>query len=106
MRRDKPLPLHLCPPFSSRDVFTNGVRGLTSVALAALFGSIFWKLGLNEASIQERSAVLMHTCINTGMIATVKTLNLFTRERAIVSRERTKNSYDISAYVLSKVGGI
>jgi hypothetical protein len=47
--------------------------------------------------------VLMHTCINTGMIAMVKTLNLFTRERAIVGRERTKNAYDTSAYVLSKV---
>jgi len=39
------------------------------------------------------------------MIATVKTLNLFTRERAIVGRERTEDSYDISAYVLSKVIG-
>jgi hypothetical protein len=45
----------------------------------------------------------MHTCINTGMIAMVKTLNLFTRERVIVGRERTKRLYDTSAYVLSKV---
>lgn len=37
------------------------------------------------------------------MISIVKTLNLFTRERAIVGRERTKGLYDTSAYVLSKV---
>lgn len=49
--------------------------------------------------------MLMHTCINTAMISIVKTLNLFTRERAIVGRERTKGLYDTSAYVLSKVFG-
>jgi cytochrome bd-type quinol oxidase subunit 2 len=86
-------------------VFTNGLRALTTVALAAMFGSIFHQLGRTEDAIQERSAVLMHTCINTAMISIVKTLNLFTRERAIVGRERTKGLYDTSAYVLSKVFG-
>lgn len=90
---------------TSRDLFTNGLRALTSVLLAGMFGSIFHRLDRGEDGISERSAVLMHTCINTAMIAMVKTLNLFTRERVVVGREQTKKLYSTSSYVLSKVIG-
>ncbi|KAM3573100.1 hypothetical protein VYU27_004911 [Nannochloropsis oceanica] len=90
---------------TSRDIFTNGLRATTTLLLAAMFGSIFYQLDTGEDGIEERSAVLMHTCINTAMIAMVKTLNLFTRERAVIGRERTKSLYSTSAYVLSKVFG-
>ena len=90
---------------TSRDLFTNGLRATTTLLLAAMFGSIFYQLDKSEDGIAERSAVLMHTCINTAMIAMVKTLNLFTRERAVIGRERTTSLYSTSAYVLSKVFG-
>ena len=41
--------------------------------------------------------------INAAMSSLVKTLNVFPKERAIVSRERAKGSYAAAPYFLSKL---
>jgi hypothetical protein len=37
--------------------------------------------------------------INTAMSALVKTLNVFPKERTIVARERTRQSYNVLPYL-------
>ncbi|XP_044493897.1 ABC transporter G family member 7 isoform X2 [Mangifera indica] len=88
---------------ASRDGPTNKVRARMSVASAIIFGSVFWKMGRSQTSIQDRMGLLQVTAINTAMAALTKTVGVFPKERAIVDRERAKGSYTLGPYLLSKL---
>uniref|UniRef100_A0A7N0V9B0 ABC transporter domain-containing protein n=1 Tax=Kalanchoe fedtschenkoi TaxID=63787 RepID=A0A7N0V9B0_KALFE len=86
-----------------RDGPTNKVRARMSVASAIIFGSVFWKMGRSQTSIQDRMGLLQVAAINTAMAALTKTVGVFPKERAIVDRERAKGSYALGPYLLSKL---
>ncbi|KAE8698982.1 ABC transporter G family member 7 [Hibiscus syriacus] len=86
-----------------RDGPTNKVRARMSIASAIIFGSVFWRMGRSQTSIQDRMRLLQVTAINTAMAALTKTLGVFPKERAIVDRERSKGSYALGPYLLSKL---
>ncbi|XP_074295593.1 ABC transporter G family member 7 [Silene latifolia] len=88
---------------ASRDGPTNKVRARMSVASAIIFGSVFWKMGLSQTSIQDRMGLLQVAAINTAMAALTKTVGVFPKERAIVDRERAKGCYMLGPYLLSKL---
>ncbi|XP_031260889.1 ABC transporter G family member 7 isoform X3 [Pistacia vera] len=88
---------------ASRDGPTNKVRARMSVASAIIFGSVFWKMGRSQTSIQDRMGLLQVAAINTAMAALTKTVGVFPKERAIVDRERAKGSYGLGPYLLSKL---
>lgn len=46
-----------------------------------------------------RLLLLQVAAINTAMSALVKTLNVFPKERSIVSRERTRKAYNVLPYL-------
>ncbi|KAG8046171.1 hypothetical protein GUJ93_ZPchr0008g13632 [Zizania palustris] len=86
-----------------RDGPTNKVRTRMSVASAIIFGSVFWRMGKTQTSIQDRMGLLQVTAINTAMAALTKTVGVFPKERAIVDRERAKGSYQLGPYLSSKL---
>lgn len=86
-----------------RDGPTNKVRARMSIASAIIFGSVFWRMGRSQTSIQDRMGLLQVTAINTAMAALTKTVGVFPKERAIVDRERAKGSYALGPYLLSKL---
>ncbi|KAL1828944.1 ABC transporter G family member 7 isoform X2 [Daucus carota subsp. sativus] len=88
---------------ASRDGPTNKVRTRMSIASAMIFGSVFWRMGKSQTSIQDRMGLLQVAAINTAMAALTKTVGVFPKERAIVDRERTKGSYALGPYLLSKL---
>ncbi|CAJ1977427.1 unnamed protein product [Sphenostylis stenocarpa] len=88
---------------ASRDVPTNKVRARMSIASAIIFGSVFWRMGNSQTSIQDRMGLLQVTAINTAMAALTKTVGVFPKERAIVDRERAKGSYSLGPYLFSKL---
>ncbi|PON98203.1 ABC transporter-like [Trema orientale] len=88
---------------ASRDGPTNKVRARMSVASAIIFGSVFWRMGRSQTSIQDRLGLLQVAAINTAMAALTKTVGVFPKERAIVDRERAKGSYALGPYLLSKL---
>ncbi|XP_049356749.1 ABC transporter G family member 7 isoform X2 [Solanum verrucosum] len=88
---------------ASRDGPTNKVRARMSIASALIFGSIFWRMGISQTSIQDRMGLLQVAAINTAMAALTKTVGVFPKERAIVDRERAKGSYALGPYLLSKL---
>ncbi|KAJ0962755.1 hypothetical protein J5N97_027877 [Dioscorea zingiberensis] len=88
---------------ASRDGPTNKVRARMSVASAIIFGSVFWRMGKTQTSIQDRMGLLQVAAINTAMAALTKTVGVFPKERAIVDRERAKGSYSLGPYLLSKL---
>ncbi|XP_074589670.1 ABC transporter G family member 7 [Curcuma longa] len=88
---------------ASRDGPTNKVRARMSIASAIIFGSVFWRMGRSQTSIQDRMGLLQVAAINTAMAALTKTVGVFPKERAIVDRERAKGSYDLGPYLLSKL---
>ncbi|KAH0668710.1 hypothetical protein KY289_023203 [Solanum tuberosum] len=88
---------------ASRDGPTNKVRARMSIASALIFGSIFWRMGRSQTSIQDRMGLLQVAAINTAMAALTKTVGVFPKERAIVDRERAKGSYALGPYLLSKL---
>ncbi|KAF7827702.1 ABC transporter G family member 7 [Senna tora] len=88
---------------ASRDGPTNKVRTRMSIASAIIFGSVFWRMGRSQTSIQDRMGLLQVTAINTAMAALTKTVGVFPKERAIVDRERAKGSYALGPYLFSKL---
>nr|CAD1842695.1 unnamed protein product [Ananas comosus var. bracteatus] len=86
-----------------RDGPTNKVRSRMSIASAIIFGSVFWRMGRSQTSIQDRMGLLQVAAINTAMAALTKTVGVFPKERAIVDRERAKGSYSLGPYLLSKL---
>nr|XP_043623654.1 ABC transporter G family member 7 isoform X2 [Erigeron canadensis] len=88
---------------ASRDGPTNKVRTRMSIASALIFGSVFWRMGRSQTSIQDRMGLLQVAAINTAMAALTKTVGVFPKERAIVDRERAKGSYMLGPYLLSKL---
>ncbi|KAJ6356785.1 hypothetical protein OIU78_004812 [Salix suchowensis] len=88
---------------ASRDGPTNKVRATMSIASAIIFGSVFWRMGKSQTSIQDRMGLLQVAAINTAMAALTKTVGVFPKERAIVDRERAKGSYTLGPYLLSKL---
>lgn len=88
---------------ATRDGPTNKVRARMSVASALIFGSIFWRMGLSQTSIQDRMGLLQVAAINTAMAALTKTVGVFPKERAIVDRERAKGSYALGPYLFAKL---
>ncbi|KAK9276004.1 hypothetical protein L1049_005535 [Liquidambar formosana] len=88
---------------ASRDGPTNKVRARMSIASAIIFGSVFWRMGRSQTSIQDRMGLLQVATINTAMAALTKTVGVFPKERAIVDRERAKGSYALGPYLLSKL---
>ncbi|ERN00035.1 ABC transporter G family member 7 isoform X1 [Amborella trichopoda] len=88
---------------ASRDGPTNKVRSRMSIASALIFGSVFWRIGRSQTSIQDRMGLLQVAAINTAMAALTKTVGVFPKERAIVDRERAKGSYSLGPYLFSKL---
>ncbi|KAG7012980.1 ABC transporter G family member 7, partial [Cucurbita argyrosperma subsp. argyrosperma] len=88
---------------ASRDGPTNKVRARMSIASAIIFGSVFWRIERSQTSIQDRMGLLQVAAINTAMAALTKTVGVFSKERAIVDRERSKGSYTLGPYLLSKL---
>ncbi|WJX21254.1 ABC transporter G member 7, variant 2 [Trifolium repens] len=88
---------------ASRDAPTNKVRARMSIASAIIFGSVFWRMGKSQTSIQDRMGLLQVAAINTAMAALTKTVGVFPKERSIVDRERAKGSYSLGPYLFSKL---
>ncbi|KAK9823842.1 hypothetical protein WJX72_005871 [[Myrmecia] bisecta] len=87
----------------SRDRATNITRAMTNINSAFVFGAIFWQLKRTQTAIQDRMGLLQVCAINTAMSSLIKTLNVFPTERVIVERERTKKSYHVLPYFVSKL---
>lgn len=88
---------------TTRDKVTNRVRGTMSISSALIFGSIFWRMGRSQTSVQDRMGLLQVAAINTAMAALTKTVNVFPKERSIVQREQAKGSYSLAPYLIAKL---
>jgi hypothetical protein len=57
-----------------RDSPTNKVRARMSVASAIIFGSVFWRMGKSQTSIQDRMGLLQVECFGFFMFPLVELL--------------------------------
>ncbi|KAL3139516.1 hypothetical protein ABBQ38_003839 [Trebouxia sp. C0009 RCD-2024] len=87
----------------SRDRATIMARTIANVSAALIFGSIFNRMKLSQTAIQDRLGLLQVAAINTAMGSLVKTCTTFPQERTIVTRERSKRSYEVGPYFLAKL---
>lgn len=101
------LLLHRALRCAARDFWVNGTRAAASLVLGLAFGGLNARLGLSQASVARRAALLMQACINTAFLAMVKSLNGFPRERAVVARECARGpaggGYGVLPYFLAKL---
>lgn len=88
-----------------RDFKVNCLRSLASLGLARLFSELFSgvKKGTSLAkSVADRTAILSFGVINMTMMSLMKTLNLFGKEKNVVSREQMRNHYTSFDYLITK----
>lgn len=74
----------------------NIFRLFLSIGSAFLFSQIFHSIKkgiITERSISDRIAVLSFSVINISMMALMKTIDLFAKEKPVVHRERHRNQY-------------
>lgn len=56
--------------------------------LGGVFGSIFWKLGLQESSIQNRISLFINVAMNSAMFGCIRALQTLAIEKKVVALER------------------
>ena len=87
----------------TRDRATAVSRASSQISSALVFSSIYWRMGRSQRAIQDRLGLLQVAAVGTAMSSLIKTLNVFPRERSIVSRERARASYPVLPYLVSKL---
>lgn len=83
----------------------NALRLLASAGNAYLFTSIFKsiKKGIfTSKSVADRTAMLTFGVVNMSMLALMKTIDLFAKEKPVVKREHQRRQYSSFEYLLSK----
>ena len=86
----------------------NLLRLIASIGNAYLFSSIFATVkgegngGFSAKSVADRTAMLTFGIINMSMMALTKTIDLFSKEKAVVKREQQRRQYSSLEYLLSK----
>ena len=68
---------------------------------ALLVGSIYWQIGIDQASIQDRLGALFFMATNQAFSMSAS-LNVFLDERNLVNRERAAGAYRTSSYFFAK----
>jgi len=90
---------------NSRDRFVNGVRVLSCIGLAKVYGAVLGvgSEGASAASLPGKISLITFGVISMAQLSLIKTLDLFGRERETVARERMRGQYSAWEYVFSKV---
>ena len=63
---------------------------------------MYSNVGYTQKAIANRTGLLFVISINQGFNALMAVLNVFPKEKLIVSRERSANAYDVFSYFLAK----
>ncbi|CAB9504643.1 Putative white-brown complex homolog protein 30 [Seminavis robusta] len=76
----------------------------TAILLSQIFPSVAAAKGLppTNNSVTDRICVLTFGVINMFLVSVVKTIDIFSKEKPIVQRERNRNDYTNLEYILSK----
>jgi len=88
-----------------RDGGVNIVRFGVSALLALVVGSVYGKQHgplIDEDSVGDRVTIIAQAAIQVSMLAMLKTLQLFKKERSVVVREIATRQYGSFEYLLSK----
>jgi ABC-type multidrug transport system ATPase subunit len=90
---------------NSRNHQVNLFRLVASAGNAYLFTRIFRSIKkgyFTTKSVADRVALLSFSVINMSMMALVKTIDLFAKEKPVVRREQQRNQYTSMEYLLAK----
>jgi len=90
----------------ARDRTTNVLRLFATGGLAFIFGAQFGLMDGGGAptakSVASRVALISYGVISMGMLATMRALDRFAKERPIVGRERAEGKYSGLTYLMAK----
>jgi len=90
---------------NTRNLHVNLLRLIVSVGNAFLFANIFKSIQKGIFTVKssaDRTAMLTFGVISMTMMALMKTIDLFAREKPVVRREQLRNQYSSLEYLLSK----
>ena len=87
-----------------RDSATNAVRMGVSALLAQVLGGLYGKQGdsISEESVGDRITIGSQATVQVAMLAMIKTLQLFKKERPVIARELAGKQYSSLEYLLAK----
>lgn len=89
------------------DIKRNKMRGKAqvaqSVAFAAILSLIWWQVGKDQNSVQDRSGVIFFMTANIMMNNIMGVLTTFGNERGAVLREQENNMYTTLPYFLARI---
>ncbi|KAJ3046553.1 hypothetical protein HK097_000762, partial [Rhizophlyctis rosea] len=89
-----------------KDLLRNKVvlisTAMQTIVILLLIGFVFFQIGNDQASVQNRTGVLFFICINQTFSWLMPIITVFPLERRIILRERAARSYRTSSIFLAK----
>eukprot|EP00762_Andalucia_godoyi_P008326 ANDGO_07316.mRNA.1 ABC transporter G family member 16 len=87
---------------NSREPVVLRARFVQVLFIALLVGILFWKLGDNQQSVQNRSGAIAFLVINSSFSALAAIIFVFPREKPIYQREFAAGMYNSFSYFISR----
>ena len=76
---------------------------IQTILIAILVGTVFLRIGQEQASTVRRQPVIFFCAVNQGIFGALMVINSFPVERALTLRERASGTYFASAYFIAKI---
>ena len=86
----------------TREIPTIVIRLGITVIFSLIIAGMYENVGYTQKAINNRTGLLFVISINQGFNALMAVLNVFPKEKLIVSRERSANAYDVFSYFCAK----
>jgi ABC-type multidrug transport system ATPase subunit/ABC-type multidrug transport system permease subunit len=86
----------------TREIPTIVIRMTITVVFSLIIAGMYSSVGYSQTAIGNRTGLLFVMVINQGFNALMAVLNVFPKEKLIVSRERSAYAYDTLSYFAAK----
>ncbi len=86
----------------TREISTLMIRLVVTIVFSLIIAGMYSNVGYTQKAIANRTGLLFVISINQGFNALIAVLNVFPKEKLIVSRERSANAYDVLSYFMAK----
>jgi len=86
-----------------RDKVSVGIKTSFNFFFTMIFGFVYFQLGRNQQSIQDRTGILFFLTMNQAFGAVINCAQAIPRQLAVVNRERANRLYPILPFYLSTI---
>jgi ABC-type multidrug transport system ATPase subunit len=85
----------------TRDKTTLGIKYFMNTFFTLLFGVVYFRMGSNQTSLQDRTGILFFTAMNMAFGASINISQVIPLQLRVISRERHSRMYGVLPYFVA-----